>query len=335
PGSTARLEAKQHAKYRAGFGGVLRCTGKFTAPVAGTEQYIGFADEVGSSATFKNGYMIGYEGETFGIHRFSNDTKISVAQSSWDDPLDGTGASGMTLDKTKINVWFIEFQFLGAGVIRFTIEDEKGVMQPVHTIPYPNLHTEPSNHNPNFHFMMWVNNGATSSNIELSSSSYSYFVEGITQHTELHTPIFATGEQTKSAVTTETNLVTIRNKTTYVSKVNFIDVFLVDFRASVEATGQNNLAKCRLVKNAVLGGSPQLFIDVNTSDSVMEFNLDGTTVSGGVSLGDFPLAGKNDKAGSSLIHLGIVLNPGETLTIAGASASSATMKAGLAWHELF
>jgi hypothetical protein len=39
--STAKLQSKQHARYRSGFGGLLRFTGMFTSPVASTEQSIG------------------------------------------------------------------------------------------------------------------------------------------------------------------------------------------------------------------------------------------------------------------------------------------------------
>jgi len=35
--------------------------------------------------------------------------------STWDDPLDGTGASGLTLDKTKGNIWQVKIPFLGYG----------------------------------------------------------------------------------------------------------------------------------------------------------------------------------------------------------------------------
>ncbi len=50
--STAIFQSKQHAKYRSGFGGNERFTASHTSPVAATEQYIGLADETGSSAAF-------------------------------------------------------------------------------------------------------------------------------------------------------------------------------------------------------------------------------------------------------------------------------------------
>lgn len=50
-----------------------------------------------------------------------------VAQANWNvDKLDGTGISGYTLDITKINVWWIDYQWLGAGRVRFGIFEPSG-----------------------------------------------------------------------------------------------------------------------------------------------------------------------------------------------------------------
>jgi len=43
-----------------------------------------------------------------------------VEQSNWNgDKLDGTGPSGITLDVTKLAIWGIDFEWLGAGTIRY------------------------------------------------------------------------------------------------------------------------------------------------------------------------------------------------------------------------
>ena len=234
--STALFESKQHARYKSGLGGVSRFTALFTTPVATTEQYIGLADEVGSSATFKNGYVIGYDGTTFGFHRFQNDIKFTVDLADWDDPLDGSGISGIIIDQTKLNIFFIQYQYLGAGAIKVWYEKPNGDIIKVHTIEYANTNTEPSTHNPNFHHIMWVNNKATTDNLILKSSSYAYFVEGKTSFVELHQPENASGAKEKTSVTTEVAIFTIRNKATYASKTNFIDIVLLGAGASIEAS---------------------------------------------------------------------------------------------------
>lgn len=435
--STAMLSSKQHARYKAGLGGLLRFTTLFTSPVSGTEQYVGITDKHGSDrsagsvdltgggsgsvdgitvnsvqimsgaesfdanltetarnvvtninahtsapnytatslgtlitikpdvrgtgtngfvvasstttittddvnlsggtngATFANGYVVGYNGTTFGFHRFHNNALVTVAQSAWDDPMDGTGTSGMTLDQTKINVYEIQYQYLGAGAVRLFIEsDTTGDFVLVHTIQYTNANVTPSTENPNFRFHIHVNNLATSSNIVIKSSSYAYFVEGHTTLIELHQPENSSDIQSTGSITTRLAVFTIRNKTTYQSKANLIDVLLLHFGASIEASAANNLGNIALIKNTVLGGSPS-YSDINTTDSVVEIDTAGTTVTGGKVLLAVPLAGKNDKIIENIVNLKIILNPGETITMAGVSANSATVNAEILWRELF
>lgn len=333
--SSAELKSETHAKYRAGMGGVLRFTSLFTSPVAVTEQYVGIMDEAGSSQAFKNGYGVGHNGTTFGFHRWSNDTLTTVAQSDWDDPLNGSGPSGMVIDFTKINVYFIQFQYLGGGAISLYIEDDKtGQVTEVHKILYANFNTEPSVYNPNFHFHIWVDNKATTSDLIVKSSSYGYFVEGRTNLIELQQPQQSSGLKQKTDVTTEVAILTIRNKTSYASKSNFIEILLENVSGAIEASAANNLGKLRIIKNATLGGTPS-YSDINTTNSVVDIDTAGTTVSGGTELLSFPLAGKNDKFSENIIPYRFILGDGDTLTIAGTSANSATIEASILWRELF
>ena len=52
------------------------------------------------------------------------DTK--VPQSAWEDPLNGTGPSGYTLDLTKMQMWYIDYSWYGAGFIRWGLRTTKG-----------------------------------------------------------------------------------------------------------------------------------------------------------------------------------------------------------------
>lgn len=333
--SSALFQSKQHAKYRPGLGAANRFTALFTSPVAATEQYIGIMDEAGSAEAFKNGYGVGYDGAVFGVHRWQNDTLTTIPLSSCVDPLDGKGASEMIIDQTKLNVFEIRYQYLGAGLIEYRIEDDStGRFVTFCSILYANNNTEPSTHNPNFHHTMWVANKGTTSNMIMKSGSYAYFVEGKTSFIELHQPENSSGLKEKTTVTTEVAIFTIRNKSTYASKTNFIDILLLGAGASIEASSANNLGSVRWVKNATLGGTPS-YSDINTTDSVVEIDVAGTTVTGGKDMGGAPLAGKNDKLIESIIQNRIILNPGETLTFAGSSANSATIDGRMNWRELF
>lgn len=334
-GSDAKLQSKRHARYKSGLGGLLRFTALFTSGLAGTEQYVGIVDEAGSSQTFKNGYTIGYTGTTFGIQRWQNDTLSLIDRADWNDPLDGSGPSQINLDLTKLNVFAIGYQYLGAGAIVFLVEDPStGLFTQFHIIEYANSAIEPSTHNPNYYFTMWADNKATTSNIILKSSSYAYFVEGKTRFIELHQPINSSGLKEKTSVTTEVAIFTIRNKSTYQSKTNFIDISILLAAASIEASSANNLGSARLVQNATLGGTPS-YADINTANSVVDIDVAGTTVSGGKELSTVPLAGKNDRSSMDISNFHFILPPGDTLTLAGISANSATIDGLLLWRELF
>jgi hypothetical protein len=53
--------------------------------------------------------------------------ETTAPQSAWNgDRLDGTGLSGITLDVTKINVWWLDFQWLGSGRVRFGVFGPNG-----------------------------------------------------------------------------------------------------------------------------------------------------------------------------------------------------------------
>jgi hypothetical protein len=46
-------------------------------------------------------------------------TNTTISQSNWDDKMDGTGTSGITIDFTKLQIFIINFSWLGSGIVRF------------------------------------------------------------------------------------------------------------------------------------------------------------------------------------------------------------------------
>jgi len=86
----------------------------------------------------------GANGITF-VLRTSTSGSVSdaryVAKASWNgDKLDGTGASGVTLDLTKTQIFFIDFEWLGVGSVRcgFVIDGQFIV---AHTFHNANIQT--------------------------------------------------------------------------------------------------------------------------------------------------------------------------------------------------
>lgn len=328
--STAQLTSVNHLRFRPGQGNIVRMAIWFSAGVTGGAQLCGLADEVGSSTYFKNGGMIGRINNIFGIHLFSNDAIATIPQSSWDDPLDGS-VSDMVYDPTKDNFFDVSF---GGGILQFRIRGPQGDMIVFHTQVTSNTSEDPQAANLNFNYIMYADNGATTTDVFVKCSTYGCMVAGLTTLALIHRPQFTTGVVTKTGVTTPIALFTIRSKATYEGGTNFIDILLEKLDTSIEAASANNLGNVLLLKNATIGGTPD-YNDINTTNSVMEIDVAGTTVTGGKVLDLDLLAGKNASISEDLTPFSFVIRPGDTITVVGESANSATFNASVLWQELF
>lgn len=87
---------------------------------------IGKANVMREWGTFddRNGYFFMLEGTTLGVGFRSNTTgsvvQTFIPRSQWNgDPANGTGPSGMDLDVTMDNIYWIDVQWLGAGRVRY------------------------------------------------------------------------------------------------------------------------------------------------------------------------------------------------------------------------
>lgn len=64
-------------------------------------------------------------------------------QSSWNiDKMDGTGHSLMTLDLSKMQMFYIDYTWYGAGAIRFGFKNNRGEVVYCHRVPNNNVNTE-------------------------------------------------------------------------------------------------------------------------------------------------------------------------------------------------
>jgi len=326
--SSAMIETKRFLKYRPGQGCHIRGTALFTTGVANSEQIFGCGDDV-------DGLFFGYNGTSFGVMTRNNSVDTWVAQADWNgDRMDGAGGSsnptGQTLDPTKGNVYQINFQWLGFGLIEFAIEDANtGRFVPVHRVRYANNNTVPSLLNPSFPILWKVENSSNTTNITLKTASAVAEVEGKIVYLG---PTNAIGNSKTNVTTTLTNIVTIRNKATYQSITNRTPINILKYSLAVDGTKP---AEYQIIKNATLGGTPA-YTDISTNTSVIEYDTAGTTVANGQSI-DFGTLGStgtvSEAAGETT---DIVILPGETLTIAANATQSTTdATAGIRWVEDF
>ncbi len=148
-----------------------------------------------------------------------------VASAAWNgDKLDGTGLSGYTMDVTKINVYWIDYQWLGAGRVRFGIFAPDGSRVVCHTfqnaganpLPYMRTGTLPVSFEN-------VNTGATGSSSELRLVCAAVYTEGTFEDYAFWR--FADVDKAMAGVTTDAVAFSIRTLATYNGKHNHVVVY--------------------------------------------------------------------------------------------------------------
>ncbi len=256
-----------------------------------------------------------------------------VAQASWNvDVMDGSGPSAMTLDSTKGNVYQIAYQWLGFGMITYSIEDsETGDFQPVHRIKYANTATTPSLQNPTLPLHIMSKNTSNTSNLTIKTGSMAGFVEGrIPDLGILH----AKSNNITNLTTTELPILSVKNKVVYQSTINRVRIEPLFLSLATEST-KPIIFRVRL--NPTLTGTPA-FADVSANTSVTSFDTaaSGITAATGRELFTTVL-GKADSEIIDFTQLKRTLNPGDVLVVTAeaTSGSSQEVTVSLTWEELF
>lgn len=83
-----------------------------------------------------------YRGATSANSIMSKTVDTRVPQSQWADPLDGTGPSGYTLDLTRMQMFYIDYSWYGAGFARFGLRTTKGNISYVYQFTNNNVQYE-------------------------------------------------------------------------------------------------------------------------------------------------------------------------------------------------
>ena len=84
-----------------------------------------------------------YRGATASYAIISKTVDTKIPQSSWNlDPCDGTGPSGYNIDLSKMQMFYIDYSWYGAGFVRWGIRGTDGNVQYVHKQPNNNINYE-------------------------------------------------------------------------------------------------------------------------------------------------------------------------------------------------
>ena len=248
-------------------------------------------------------------------------TDTWIPQSSWNgDKLNGTGASGFTIDPSKGNVFQIGVQYLGFGTITFSVEvtssnTNNADFVTCHTIKYPNTSTSTSLTQPSFPFTMAAYSAGSTTDVGCFVGSFGGFREGVT----LLSGPRMTYTNTSTAVSTGAYycLFTVRNDGVYAGRANQSVVNILSVGAAHDDATPVTLYALR---NATLVGTPNFTAWASSSCTSVDTAATTATVSTNDQIVfSIPIG----QGGNELIALGdeVTLQPGETLTIAATAVT--------------
>lgn len=175
------------------------------------------------------------------------------------DPLDGTGPSGMTIDTSKLNVFQIDFRWLGAGIIRFAIEDDaNGELIIFHEIHYTNRNTVPSLSNPAMRVGMAVVNAApqlgTGIDVHMKGASIVGSIQGPIIRNNVSKAV-RSATTSNLAINQYHHILTIKNKRVFgytagVAKLNQRELLLEEMSVGAQVTAGQRPLEVLIYKNA-------------------------------------------------------------------------------------
>lgn len=290
-----------------------------------------------------NGFYIEREGSNvYFVERSSVSgvlTNTRVAQSNWNqDPLNGSGPSGITLDLSKSQILYMDIEWLGLGTARmgFIID---GQFVPAHNFNHANLTTTTYITTASLPLRYEMTNiGATSGSSTLKQvcstviSEGGFALAGLQQ--AIGTPI--TTPTTLTTAGTFYPVVSLRLKTTR------LDAIVILTAISILALTNNVNYEWRVIsKGTTTGGT---WVSAG-SNSGVEYNITGTSFTGGNIVASGYTQGSNQ--GSTTIDIlkealftnqlernGLSGTPFELTITAAASSNNATLLASMDWEEV-
>lgn len=296
-----------------------------------------------------NGIYIELNGSTVSLVERSlvtgSPTESQVLQADWnEDRLDGTGPSGITLDLTKAQIFWADIEWLGVGTVRvgFVIN---GQFITCHSFHHANLVSSTYITTASLPLRYEIKNigtpsPATSSTLKQVCSTVisdgGYQLSGAQQ--AIGTPVAS--PRTLTTASTDYPIVSLRLK----SSPDRLDAIVILTAASIlplPSAGSPN-HNWKIVATGTTTGGTWTSAGV---DSAVEYNITGTSFSGGRILASGFLGTSNQSTAgvdilkealfkSQLERDGLTGTPFELTLVVTASANSASVLASLDWEEI-
>jgi hypothetical protein len=266
--------------------------------------------------------------------------ETKVAQSAWNyDKMDGTGPSGMTLDITKAQILWMDFEWLGVGTVRLGfVIDGKFIL--CHQFHHANLITATYITTASLPLRYEIENTGTTASIstlkQICSTVISeggYQLNGLQQAVNI--PI--TAPRSTSVAGTYYPILSLRLK----SSPNFLDAVIILTALSMLGTGNGVNYNWKVIASGTTTAGTWVSAGAN---SAVEYNITGTSFTGGRTLASGYLNSSNQ--GSQSIDIlkealfkfqlerDTFTSTAFELTLAVTSDGGGSIFASLDWEEI-
>ena len=281
-------QSLQRFNYQPGKSQEIITTFNFISLDAGVTKRAGYFDE-------ENGLFLEADGTDVSLVRrtFTSGAAVdnSVAQANWNvDPFDGTGPSGVTLDFTKTQILFIDFEWLGVGRVRmgFVVD---GKIYYAHYFNNANNLSVVYMSTPNLPIRWEISNDGTGVASNLDTICATVISEGGAQKTGKIRHAGSTAACNANTAGTYYAVMGIRLKAEYIGQViDLLDVNLI------EITGGDSL-EWQLRFNPAVAGT-FTYADETNSAVQTAFGDTANEVTGGINIaGGFFASGQGGAAG--------------------------------------
>lgn len=267
-GGSSFMQSYQYHPYQPGKSQFIFMTGVLGTGTAGAVKRFGYGDAANGIFYEQNGVV----GIQFNRRTSTSGVVVdnTVAQASWNlDKLDGTGASGITLDVTKDFILVIDLQFLSMGRVRIGF-DIAGVIVYAHQFLHANVISVPYMQTASLPVLAEIIAaaglaGAATCQFKCATvMSEGGFETGLGR-------MFCTGNTSITAQTSRTHALSIRPKTTFNGIANRSDFVLT----GLDVMSGANQVVWELCIGVGFTVAPT-YVDVNTTYSAFEVGTGGT-----------------------------------------------------------
>ena len=241
------------------------------------------------------------------------------------DKLDGTGKSGMVIDTSKLNIFIIDFRWLGAGRIRYSIEDPAtGCIIPFHIVHYSNQNTVPHISNPSMRIGYGVVNVVPSlagETVTVQGASMMGAIEGQVIRNTTTKAISVSGDYGGGGLlaNTEHCFLTLKNnRIAVVGKPNVLnqrELIINSLSVAIKDNGASGDSLRILIYKNAETANVQEYTLVDTLMSYSETLTEINANQEGKRIGSFAISTNSDLT-IDLTPLRIILTPLETLSVA-------------------